>query len=297
MYHNLRQLQLLYYIYLHGGITPASKNMPQRLAAATVSTQIQELERTTGPLFHRKPFRELPEGRRLFELIRPFFENLEREHQRHQRPGPGMLRVGVAPRVSEPYLVAMILSRHASIRDVQIVLREANETQLDEALAHGQLDLAIGAGLETPVDGETRALAHGRLALLVHRRSAFRSGERWWLQLHPEDRLIGPGPETTIGRAFERHLQRLKLKVPVAFAVDSLHALVAAVTAGGGVGVTLDLAGMPRPKGLRLVPLPEPELVPISAAWRLPASAPVKAMVEVVLKRAAEMAGERPPLG
>lgn len=288
MRYHLRHLELLYWVFSCEGMGPAAEKL--KLATSTLSEQIQELEAVTGPLFNRRPFRALPEGRRIFDAIEGMFDWREAEHERHLRPGAGRLRVGVTPLVSSAYLAPLVPALREQLGDTQLIVHSAAETELRERLAHGELDLIIAPGASAPVDGEQVLLLNARLALLVSRRSRIRTGARWWAQLHPRERLICPGPDTVIGQAFESYLAREKLQIPVAIATDSTHPVAAMVLAGDGVGVVLHVPGDPAPKGLRRVPLPGLEEIPIHAAWRLPAMPAVEQVLKIFVARAGELA-------
>lgn len=291
MRYHLRQLELLYWVFSCEGMGPAAEKL--KLTGSTLSQHIQELENSTGTLFNRRPFRELPEGRRIFDAIKGMFDWREAEHARHLRPGAGWLRVGAAPLVCSAYVAPLLPALRQLLGDTQLIVHGAAEAELRERLAHGQLDLIIAPDARAPVDGEAVLLLNAGLALLVSRQSRIRTGARWWAQMHPRERLICPGRDTAIGQAFESYLAREKLQIPVAIATDSTHPIAAMVLAGDGIGVVLDVAGNPPPKGLRRVPLRDAGEIPIRAAWRSPASPAVEQAMKIFRARATELAAER----
>ena len=55
----------------------AVRNIPYGIQQPAVSGQVAQLEEYLGAtLFHRRPFSLTPQGRELYDFIRPFFDNL-----------------------------------------------------------------------------------------------------------------------------------------------------------------------------------------------------------------------------
>jgi hypothetical protein len=85
---NVHHLELFYYVARHGGIMEAVRNIPYGIQQPAVSGQIIQLEEFLGvTLFQRRPFSLTPQGKELYEFIKPFFENLtpmaEKTARRH----------------------------------------------------------------------------------------------------------------------------------------------------------------------------------------------------------------------
>src|SRR5437763_17120926 len=75
---NIHHLELFYFVAKHGGIAAAVRNIPYGIQQPAVSGQIAKLEESLGTkLFQRRPFALSPAGLELFELIKPFFDNVE----------------------------------------------------------------------------------------------------------------------------------------------------------------------------------------------------------------------------
>jgi DNA-binding transcriptional LysR family regulator len=74
---NVHHLELFYYVARHGGIMEAVRNIPYGIQQPAVGGQIIQLEEFLGvTLFQRRPFSLTPQGKELYEFIKPFFENL-----------------------------------------------------------------------------------------------------------------------------------------------------------------------------------------------------------------------------
>ena len=74
---NIHHLELFYYVAKHGGISEAVRHMPYGIQQPAISGQVIQLEEFLGAtLFHRRPFSLTPQGRELFDFIKPFFDNL-----------------------------------------------------------------------------------------------------------------------------------------------------------------------------------------------------------------------------
>ena len=100
---NIHHLELFYYVARHGGIMAAVRNIPYGIQQPAVSGQVAQLEEDLGvTLFHRRPFSLTPQGKELYDFIRPFFDNLT--------PMAEKLRGGIA--------------RHLRVAASEIVLRD-----------------------------------------------------------------------------------------------------------------------------------------------------------------------------
>src|ERR1039457_3795815 len=74
---NIHHLELFYYVARHGGITEAVRNIPYGIQQPAVSGQVALLEEYLGvTLFQRRPFALTPPGEKLYQFIKPFFDNL-----------------------------------------------------------------------------------------------------------------------------------------------------------------------------------------------------------------------------
>src|ERR1043165_1637821 len=82
---NIHHLELFYYVARFGGISEAVRNIPYGIQQPAVSSQIIQLEEFLGvTLFQRRPFELTPAGHELYELIAPFFGNLDRMSEKLQ---------------------------------------------------------------------------------------------------------------------------------------------------------------------------------------------------------------------
>src|ERR687892_712915 len=94
---NIHHLELFYYVARHGGISEAVRNIPYGIQQPAVSAQILQLEDTLGvTLFQRRPFALTPPGEKLYEFIRPFFQNLDVVEEQIRGGSAQQIRIGAS---------------------------------------------------------------------------------------------------------------------------------------------------------------------------------------------------------
>jgi len=287
---NVHHLELFYYVAKSGGISAAVRRIPYGIQQPAVSGQMKLLEDEVGmKLFERSPFRLTEAGVKLFAHVQPFFENLDAvAAQLRESEGPE-LRLGgseVVLREHIPLVLQWVKTRFPRLR---LNLRTGFQSQLEEALREGQLDVAL-APVEARPPARLRQvrLTSVPLVLLVHRRSPVKSAEELWARKKISEPLIGLPASTTVTRNFQRGLKRRGVTWPQALEATSLELVTRYVANGDGVGVNVAIPAMVKHRDVRVLPLAGFEPMTMGALWRGEPSPLVAALLEMVRRYAAE---------
>lgn len=294
---NLHQLELFYHVARSGGISRALRHIPYGIQQPAVSIQILALEEHLGvKLFERKPFRLTAEGRELFDVARPFFEQLDAVEARLQRKQAPSLRVAASELVLRDYLPAVMDEMKRRQPELRFRLRSGLQAEMERWLLDGEIDLAI-----TPLDKKPTAglraepLARLPLVLLVPAGSDVKSAAQLWERGTIREPLICLPPGESITQSFQAGLRQLQVDWPIAIEASSTDLVTRYVANGYGLGVTVDMPDFVAARGVRALPLPGFAPIVIMALWCKSAQG-VQAMVrEVVVRQAAKLfpGGER----
>src|SRR5436309_1108427 len=113
---NVHHLEVFYYVARHGGISAAVRKFPYGIQQPAVSGQMRQLELDIGEtLFERSPFRLTAPGLKLFDYVRPFFENLGQLAAELRAVAVPELRIGGSELVLRdhiPLVMQNLRSRH-----------------------------------------------------------------------------------------------------------------------------------------------------------------------------------------
>jgi len=292
---NIHHLELFYYVARHGGISRAVRHMPYGIQQPAVSGQILQLEQDLGvKLFERTPFKLTPPGEELFAFVGPFFANLDDVARRLGRPAAPLLRIGAAEVALRDHLPEVVNRLRAQVPNLRLGLRSGFQPQLETWLLEREIDLAI-----SPLEGRPPARLRWRrllrvpLVLLAPRRSRLKSAAELWSRGLVEEPLIClPGNES-ITRIFQRNLKRLKVDWPVAIEASSLGLIPRYVANGYGLGVSVDLAGVARHRGVRVLPLTGFDPLEVALLWRGEPTPLVRAVLEEAPRYVAQHWPER----
>lgn len=288
---NLHQLELFYHVARSGGISRAVRNIPYGIQQPAVSIQVLALEEHLGAkLFERQPFRLTAEGRELFDVARPLFEQIEAVEKRLLRKRSPLFRIAASELVLRDYLPVVMQELKALHPEMRFRLRSGMQGEMEAWLADGEIDLAI-----TPLDTRPKAgvrsvaLAKLPLVLVVPENSPLKAaGDLWAKEVITESLICLPAGET-IAKAFHRGLRDLKVEWPVAIEASSSDLVAQYVANGYGVGVMVNLPPVRAMRGVRVLPLDGFNEVEIVALWCEP-TAPLHGEVrEAVLRRAREL--------
>jgi DNA-binding transcriptional LysR family regulator len=287
---NVHHLELFYYVAKHGGISAAVRHIPYGIQQPAVSGQMRALEEDVGAkLFDRSPFRLTAEGERLFLHARPFFENLDSVAAELRAGAEPELRIGgseIVLRDHIPPVMRRIRERHPRVR---LCLRTGYQSQVEDWLRDGELDLAI-----TPVDARPPArlrslrLVSVPIVLLVPRKAALKTAAELWSQKKIAEPLIGQPAGTSIMRGFQKELKRRGVVWQQGVEATSVELVTRYVSHGEGYGVNVAIPEVIAHREVRALPLEGFEAMTMGLLWRGEPAPLVRAMIEEAQRYARE---------
>lgn len=262
---NIHHLELFYFVARHGGIAQAVRKMPYGIQQPAISGQILALEDHLGvTLFRRRPFELTGEGRELYAFIEPFFSRLDEVEQRIQGGVAERLRIGASQAVLRDHLPGLLHELKLQHPRLKLVLRAGYQTELEQLLAAGEIDVAVTVIDRTVAAGlKATTLIELRPMLLAPRSLKAQSAS----EILEADR-IGPSLVTMRGdeavpRLFHQELARRGLAWPATIEVGTLELVTTYVAAGFGVGLSVEIPGVKAPVGVRPLPLEDFPRIPI----------------------------------
>jgi len=294
---NIHHLELFYYVAKHGGISEAVRNMPYGIQQPAISGQVIQLEEFLGTtLFHRRPFSLTPQGRELYEFIKPFFENLTPMAEKLQGGASQHLRVAASETMLRDHLPPILQALRGQFPKLKLTLREGYHPQVVTWLLEQAIDLSIGLlGGKPPPGINAIPMFKLPLVLLVPKRSKLKSAGELWQRDRIEEALITVPSNEPISRAFQDGLSRLKVDWFSGIEVSSVEMVQTYVANGYGFGVTVAVPKMKYHPEVRQVPLPGFEEIAFGVLWQGRCSPLIEAMLKVLEQAARDlMAGEGP---
>ena len=283
---NVHHLELFYYVARHGGISAAVRHIPYGIQQPAVSGQMRQLEEELGvKLFERSPFRLTPAGERLVAHVRPFFETLpglEAELRGGLEPS---MRLGGAELVLREHLSIVMQRVRAQHPCMRLSLHAGDQTQVEEWLRNGQIDLAItSVGPKPPTRLRQLPFVRIPLVLLVHRSSPVKSVAEFFAPRKITEPLIGQPAKTSFMQGFQRDLKRRRITWPQAVEVTSAELVVRYVAnrEGCGVGNLGIPAVLKQHREVRVLPLEGFEPMTMGALWRGEPSPLIRSALEAV---------------
>jgi DNA-binding transcriptional LysR family regulator len=240
---NIHHLELFYYVVKNEGITAASRNMPYGIQEAAISGQVAQLEEDLGvALFQRRPFALTPPGNKVYQFIKPFFDNLEPMAQEVRGGVEQHHRIAASEIVMQDYLPDMIQQTRKQFPRLKVTLREGYHPEVLKWLEQREVDLAIGLLGGKPSHGiHSLALFELPLVLMVPQQSKIESAEELWQQDHIEEKLITTPANQVICRAFEEGLAQRKVDWFSGIEVSTIALVETDVVKGYGLGVTVGI--------------------------------------------------------
>lgn len=242
-------LQTFRAVVEHGGVTAAAGHLNR--VQSSISARLGALERDLGcALFERsgRRLRLTPEGRHLYErsagLVREFLS------LRQELGGPGqgaLLRIGSMESTAAARLAPVLARLREQQPGLRLVVRTGTTGAMLQALAQYELDAALVAGPPEPAVFDWQPVYEEDMVLIAPRGDAecralvtFSSGCAY--------RALALDWARAQGRALLPDIE-----------IGSYHALVAAVSAGMGLGlVPAALLGGLDQRGLQVQSLPAP---------------------------------------
>ncbi|MDB6113853.1 MAG: benM 1, partial [Lacunisphaera sp.] len=213
---NVHHLELFYYVARHGGISAAVRHIPYGIQQPAVSGQMRQLEEELGvKLFERSPFRLTPAGARLVAHVQPFFENLPGLKAELRGAVEPSMRLGGAELVLREHLSIVMQRVRARHPGMRLSLHAGDQTQVEEWLRNGQIDLAITSiGPKPPPRLRQLPFVRIPLVLLVHRSSPVKSAAELLARKKITEPLIGQPAKTSFMQGFQRDLKRRRISWP-----------------------------------------------------------------------------------
>jgi DNA-binding transcriptional LysR family regulator len=266
---NVHHLELFYYVARHGGITEAVRRMPYGIQQPAVSAQILQLERMLGvKLFQRRPFSLTAAGAKLYAFIQPFFGELSRVAAELRGQASHFIRIGASGPVLRHHVPQALRQIRKAMPQLALNLYEAYEAQLVDMLRKDEIDLAITVLHESaPAGLNSQLLLSVQPALVVPKSSRLRSAQELWDRDTIDEPLISLPAHDGIAANFQRGLEKLGVDWAPALVVSSLELIETCVAEGFGIGATIVVPGISAPAGLRWLPLPGFDPVPVGVLW------------------------------
>src|SRR5687768_14055112 len=173
---NIHHLELFYYVARHGGIAEAVRNIPYGIQQPAVSAQILQLEDSLGvTLFQRRPFALTHAGEKLYEFIRPFFQNLDLIENDIRGGSAQQIRIGASEIVLRDHLPAILQEVRKKFPNLKVVLRRGYQPELEVMLQEQEIDIAMTLLEKKPNPGvRSICLFTLPLVLLVDKKSSIK---------------------------------------------------------------------------------------------------------------------------
>ena len=288
---NVHHLELFYYVAKHGGISAAVRKFPYGIQQPAVSGQMRQLEEDVGAkLFERTPFKLTPAGLRLFEHVRPFFENLDGIAARLRGLTEPELKLGGAELALRHHIPVVMQRVKKNFPTLRFSLRSGYQIQLEDWLRDGVIDLGVTAvDARAPAKLRRLRLTDVPLVLLVHRDSGVKSCDELFARKKLSEPLITVPASGLVARNFQRGLKKRRVTWPQTVEATSIELVADYVANGDGFGVSIAIAPIVRKKEVRVLPLPGFDPMTIGVLWRGEPSPLVRTAIEVVQGYAREI--------
>jgi DNA-binding transcriptional LysR family regulator len=267
---NVHHLELFYYVARYGGIMEAVRNIPYGIQQPAVSGQIIQLEEFLGvTLFHRRPFSLTPQGKELYEFIKPFFENLTPIAEKLRGGMAQHLRIAASETMLRSYLPGILAELGKRFPKLKVTLREGYYPEVMTWLQQQEIDVSIGLlGGKPPMGINAVPIFTMPLVLLVPKKSKLTSAEQLWQKDRIEETLITVPSNQPICRAFQEGLAKLKVDWFSGIEVSTVEMVQTYVAKGYGIGVTVGAPKMEYHPEVRPLALEEFEMVTFGVLWQ-----------------------------
>ena len=289
---NIHHLELFYYVARHGGIMQAVRNIPYGIQQPAVSGQVAQLEEDLGvTLFHRRPFMLTPQGRELYDFVRPFFENLTPVAEKLRGGVASHLRVAASEIVLRDHLPAILQRLGKSFPKLKVSLREGYFPEVIDWIQQREIDVSVGLlGSKPPPGVFAIPMFDMPLILLVPRRSKLTSAEELWKRDRIDETLITVPSNQPICRSFQNGLAKLKVDWFSGIEVSSVEMVQTYVANGYGIGVTVSVPRTRYHTQVRALPLPGFDQVTFGVLWQGRRTVLLDAFLKLLQAAASELA-------
>lgn len=267
---NIHHLELFYHVVKNEGITAAARNMPYGIQQAAISGQVAQLEEYLGVvLFHRRPFSLTPAGQKLYDFIKPFFDNLESVAQQVRGGVAQHLRIAASEILLQDYLPDMIQQTRRQFPKLKVTLREGYHPEVVKWLEQREVDVCLGLlGTKPPPGIHSLPLFDLQLVLMVPADSKIRSAEELWKRDIIDEKLITTPSNQVICKAFQEGLARRKVDWFSGIEVSTLALVETYVAKGYGIGVTVGVPTRKYHAQIRMLPLDDFPKTTFGVLWQ-----------------------------
>lgn len=268
---NIHHLELFYYVAKYAGISAAVRHIPYGIQQPAVSGQMRQLEEDTGAkLFERSPFRLTVAGEKLFTHVRPFFESIDDVAKELRAVARPELRLGGSELVLRDHVPAVMLRVREQHPDARLSLHSGYQTQVEEWVRQGEIDVAItSVGARPPAGLRQLRLVRIPLVLLVHKTAPWTSAAELLARKRIPEPLVAQPAKTSFMLDFQRELKRRRITWPQAVEATSVELVLRYVENGEGFGIVNRAAfASLKPRDVRVLPLEGFEPMTMGALWR-----------------------------
>jgi len=289
---NIHHLELFYYAAKFGGITAAVRQMPYGIQQPAMSGQLLQLEEDLGcKLFNRRPFALTSAGEELYEFVSPFFGGLEEVEAKIRGVAGRRLRIAASMPVLRDFLPALLRSLESRLgHPLKFTLRESNQRVAEELIARQEIDLAIvELGGKAAPGLRCKELVALPPVLLVPQDHPLRKAKTLLDEETPESTLISFAPSETLAKEFLETCRKRGCYWEPGIEASSLELIYTYVRQGFGIGLGVQIPGMPVPHGIRALPLKGFEPLRIAALWQGAPSVLLQAFLEIAEGHAAKL--------
>ena len=235
----------------------AVRNIPYGIQQPAVSGQVAQLEEYLGvTLFFRRPFSLTPQGKELYEFIKPFFDNLTLMAEKLRGGIEQHLRFAASEIVLRDYLPSVLQELKKQFPKLKVSLREGYHPEVITWLQHQEIDASVGLlGGKPPAGINAIPMFKLPLVLLLPKRSKLKSAQELWERDRIEETLITVPSNQPICRAFEEGLSKMKVDWFSGIEVSTIEMVQTYVANGSGIGVTVGIPRLKDHPDLTLLPL------------------------------------------
>jgi DNA-binding transcriptional LysR family regulator len=193
------------------------------------------------------------------------------------------LRLGGAEFALRQHVPTVVQRLKKRFPGLHFSLRSGFQSQLEEWLRDGQIDLAVTAiDSRPPARLRQLQLSEIPLVLLTPRKSVVKSCAELWARKRISEPLIVLPASSAVTRNFQRGLKRLGVVWPRSSEATSIELVADYVANGDGIGVSIALPMIVRRRDVRVLPVEGFEPISVGAVWRSEPSPLVRAAIEEV---------------
>ncbi len=248
---DFNRLKVFHHIYALNSIVAAAHKL--HLSQPAVSQQLQKLEaELKAPLFTRLHKKLVPTaaGTRLFQIVKPFVENLQEGVESIRQPldrPSGNLRIGAPKEFGKEFLPQFCHSFRENFPEVTFALKFEEASPLMALLQAGELDFALvdvfqskGQFLGNPDIFSIDPLIKEELVLACSEKYYQReiNGDHSFQNLISKDFLSDEDDLAILMHWFRHYFNKSAPKLNIVLMINSHEALISGIKLGMGMGIT-----------------------------------------------------------